>query len=415
MNLNLLKKRIMQISFSKPESCCEIGKRENKEDYVYQKESLLMVCDGVGGSARGEVASQYSAETISNYFKTHFKGFQTKEKMVSLCQNAVVAAVEALQTHLEKHPESKGLATTLALLHFHEGGATIAHVGDSRVYHYRPNENLFVTEDHSLVMDLLKAGWIKPEDVRNHPRRNVITRAIQVGKTVQPTVQIITDIQKGDIFFLCSDGILESFTDPELSELFAQKIPNAQKMLNIQQKCAEYSNDNYSCILLQVSDVKGALQGESHFPLSTIEIEPNPPNILLEKELTWIPEKVVETTQLSKPKTAVVNAQQGNLDSVKTTIWNKESWLLVGLIALASVLIYAAFGKSETTKPPIRAKPTRTVAPVTPTTTMAPATHVPAIRQNPILLDTSKKNGDTLKSDRLSPPLNRKLLEGLPQ
>lgn len=411
---------MMQISLSKPESCCEIGKRENKEDYVYSDATLFMVCDGVGGSARGEVASKYSAETIANYFKTHFKGFQTKENVVSLCQNAVSAAVEALQKHLETHPESKGLATTLALLHFHEGGATIAHVGDSRVYHYRPNENLFVTEDHSLVMDLLKSGWIKPEEVRNHPRRNVITRAIQVGKTVQPAVQILTDIQQGDCFFLCSDGILESFTDLELTELFAQKMPNAQKMVKIQQKCAENSNDNYSCILLQVNGVRGALQGESHFPLSTIEIEATPPNILLEKELTWIPENAVETTQLSEPKTAVVNAPKGKFSFLKSLFGHKENLFLIGLMALASVFIYVGLGMDESkpTKLPQPAKPTRTVAPVTPTTTMAPATPVPVIRQNPIPLDTTKKKDDTLRNanyDSLRLPPNRKLLEGMPQ
>ena len=132
----------------------------------------------------------------------------------------------------------------------------IAHIGDSRIYHLRKGKILYRTEDHSLVNSWLKLGLITQEEAINHPKKNVILRAIQGKKRpTEAEVSIITDVQAGDIFLLCSDGVVESFTDEELESLFSTRCPLENYKEILVEKCLQKSRDNFSFYLLPVESV----------------------------------------------------------------------------------------------------------------------------------------------------------------
>ncbi len=255
----------MKISIFPPFSVHEIGQRSNNEDNIFPikgaangSDSLFVVCDGVGGGEKGEVASELACKTLAAFFaeKGDFVSTETE----------IQAAVLQVQKKMEKYADAygasaKGMACTMTLLHLHAAGATIAHIGDSRVYHVREGKILFQTHDHKLVNDLVKYGAITPEQALTHPQRNVITRALQAHsiQEAEADVHIIQEVQAGDYFFLCTDGILERVTDAILCEILTKKQTDEAKMQAIYIACQGYSKDNFSAYLVQIKEVSGTI------------------------------------------------------------------------------------------------------------------------------------------------------------
>jgi protein phosphatase len=157
-----------------------------------------------------------------------------------------------------KEPFAKGMGTTLVLLLFHNEGVTAAHCGDSRIYHFRNGRIIWRTMDHTPVNDLVRQGIITAEEALQRPKSNRITRAIQ-GYSVHrslPDIQLISDILPGDIFFLCSDGVYETLSDNNLSQVFASENTLSQKMEIIKNACESHSGDNYSGYLIEIKSAE---------------------------------------------------------------------------------------------------------------------------------------------------------------
>ena len=246
----------------------EQGQRNYNEDFVLPKKQatendhLFMVCDGVGGSAKGDVAARVTCETFSTVMAKRIKQFTAgdyhRATQKGLLNNSLREVEKALDDTVLQHPDFDGMATTLTYLHLSEFGAVIAWAGDSRIYQFRHGRIVRQTTDHSLVNELIKLGEITPEEAKSHPRRNVISRA--VSGTKSPTkldVEIWKDIQSQDIFMLCTDGVLEGMEDKDIAQLLAQK-PLEQAFDTIKANCAAKSNDNYSMVVVRVAEVKGA-------------------------------------------------------------------------------------------------------------------------------------------------------------
>ena len=246
----------MKITIQPPLFLNETGRRDNNEDSIFStvaesvahSRPVFLVCDGVGGAERGEIASGIVAEGFGTFFQNCVAD-----------QASIAKALDSVQTeldaYLDANPEARGMGTTLTFLQLHEQGATIAHIGDSRVYHLRNGEILFQTEDHSLVNDMRKQGVPVDESAKS----NVITRAVQ-GHSVRKVVadiHNITDIQANDYFFLCSDGIWEAFSNADLQALAQSKMSNIEKVAVIQAACVAKSRDNYSAYWIQVDNVAG--------------------------------------------------------------------------------------------------------------------------------------------------------------
>ena len=258
----------MDIITDRAYSFSQLGQRDNQEDARFPDtdtaaagQRYFVVCDGVGGSDKGEDASRLVATTIGRQMqKLDLTQEFTDDRLIDVLDHAFIALDEAAD---KRHAD---MGTTLTMVVFHAAGCTMAHIGDSRIYHIRPNERriLYKSRDHSLVYDLFMAGEIKQEEMDAYPRKNVITRAIMPGLERQPKADIVhtTDILSGDFFILCSDGILEQMSDRALVALLASGMTDAE----IRQRLIEVTKDNkdnHSAWLVRVDRVEPEAGDES--------------------------------------------------------------------------------------------------------------------------------------------------------
>lgn len=249
----------MNITIGKPWAVSEKGGRQNNEDSIYplpetvnSNQKLFLVCDGVGGAEKGEIASSLACESIQTYFSTFLEG----EPSDAFINNAIRYTETRFDDYITTHPEARGMATTLTLVYAGSSGIKVAHVGDSRVYQLRKGEILFRTVDHSLVNSLVQLGKITKEEALTHPQRNVILRAIQgTERPAEADIALLTDIQPGDYLFMCTDGVLERLTDKALSTVFAESAGPEDIKDNVMISCCGKTRDNFSFYILPIQNV----------------------------------------------------------------------------------------------------------------------------------------------------------------
>lgn len=252
----------MEIRLAQPVGFSQPGSRPKNEDILFPEpdaatpqQSWFMVCDGVGGAERGEVASQLAVTQFDAYFRAHPTAIVTADYI----QQALSTVQDRFDAYVRDNPAAVGMGTTLTLVYLHKAGATVAHLGDSRVYLVRQGRILWRTDDHSYVNELVKGGVLTADQARHHPQRNIITRAIQGGGNDRSVaaIQFISDLQPGDYFFLCSDGVLERVSDELLENVLGSADTNAEKMRIIQACCTDQTRDNFTAYLIQVQTISG--------------------------------------------------------------------------------------------------------------------------------------------------------------
>ena len=252
----------MKISLYPPLSIHEVGQRENQEDAIAQWDNRLFVlCDGMGGHERGEVASQTVCQSLVKWFQENISDD-------SFTDGQLRDAIEYAYTELDKFDDDslRKMGTTLTLLYIHNQGVTAAYIGDSRIYHIRTNSSLveegqkgvilYQSRDHSLVFDLFQAGEITYEEMSTHPQKNIITRAMSPGleNRTRPDVIHITDIQPDDYFYMCSDGMLEQMSNDELETIFSSDAIDEEKRQQLIDDTAN-NQDNHTAWLIHVKDI----------------------------------------------------------------------------------------------------------------------------------------------------------------
>jgi len=246
----------------------ELGKRNNNEDNcAINPNKTYIVCDGVGGSEKGEIASDIVVREFIKLYDTN----------PDIYANDAIKYVEAkLTNHINNHPETMGMATTLTLAQIKNDSIYVAWCGDSRIYQFRSGKIIFKTIDHSWVNEAIKAGIITEEEAINHPKSNVITRAIQgQHKPVKIEDCLLTDIQIDDTFLLCSDGILESWNDDDLEAIFTSQKNIDAVMQKIKSECSINSRDNFTAIIFKLDQVDK--------PIQKLVNEPNTKSIIAEE------------------------------------------------------------------------------------------------------------------------------------
>ena len=251
----------MNITIQRPFSVSEIGKRFNNEDSIYPNNEsvsinnrLFLVCDGVGGSNKGEVASSIACDSIQNYFRSFLETEEVFDP--SFIEKSVRYTEIRFDEYLNDNPSASGMATTLCLLYFAQEGVYLTHAGDSRIYQFREGKMIFKTEDHSLVNSMVKNGKINPQDAGKHPQKNVIYRAIQgTHSPVEVDVLKITDVLPDDEFFMCTDGVTEVWSDDDLCKVFSTNISSEEKINTIKERCRDNARDNYSAYLIPIYEV----------------------------------------------------------------------------------------------------------------------------------------------------------------
>lgn len=243
----------MKISIYPPLSIHEIGQRPNQEDSIAQWDNRLFVlCDGMGGHEKGEVASQTVCKSLIKWFGENIKDDSFSDDQL---REAIEYAYQQLDQYADGNPKQMG--TTLTLLYIYKQGVTAAHIGDSRIYHIRPGVGvLYQSRDHSLAFDLFQAGEITYEEMATFPQRNIVTRAMTPGQDnrMRPDIIHITDIQSGDYLYLCSDGMLEQMGNDELVGIVSSKDPDADKQSHLI-KVTSGNQDNHTAWLIHVENV----------------------------------------------------------------------------------------------------------------------------------------------------------------
>lgn len=176
-----------------------------------------LVCDGMGGAKAGDVASQLAVSVFKRHLAQH--DFQA-ESDENLLRQIVGEANREIYFQAEVHPEYDGMGTTLVAAVLRKDRVTVANVGDSRGYLLQNSRLRQVTQDHSLVGDLVRQGDITPEQARRHPQKNLITRALGTNASVKADLFTLP-WEGGDVLLLCSDGLVNEVTDEEIERALA--------------------------------------------------------------------------------------------------------------------------------------------------------------------------------------------------
>lgn len=251
----------MKLQLLQPLAVHQLGQRDNQEDSIYPSEGVatasnwfFIVCDGMGGHERGEVASDTVCKALADYLQNNLspETVITNEQLLAAL-NYAYKQLDGIDSDALRKP-----GTTLTMLVFHRGGATAMHIGDSRIYHVRTSERrlLYQSRDHSLVFDLYQSGEITYEEMATHPKKNIITRAMQPGEDnrVRPDIIRISDIKPSDYFYLCTDGMLEKMTNNELLDILCTDDTNEAKRQQLK-TLTDGNKDNHSAYLIQVDTV----------------------------------------------------------------------------------------------------------------------------------------------------------------
>ena len=332
----------MRINIYQPLAIHELGKRANQEDSIYpiegkstENDRLFLLCDGMGGHEHGEVASQSICKSLSSFLLQHAVASEGLED--KLLSDALAYAYEELDK-LVIAGDSRQMGTTLTLLYFHSNGCTAAHIGDSRIYHLRPSSHtiLYKSRDHSLVYDLYQAGELTYEEMKTFPQKNVITRAMIAGDRNHPKPDVIhiSDIQPGDYFYICSDGMLEQMEDEELLDVFSANVSDEEKRQMLISETSD-NKDNHSAYIVHIKEVS-----HDEADVSLVNEEPtakcNALNIKPDlEEVTVSPD--VEVVKSAGTPSSVP-------DSVIVELVNKQKRKKSLFIAFVALVVLAAVG-----------------------------------------------------------------------
>jgi serine/threonine protein phosphatase PrpC/CRP-like cAMP-binding protein len=238
-------------------------KRDHNEDSILLDPALnlYIVCDGMGGHAAGEVASQHAVRTVQRVIgenKAVLEEFgkrhdvsEIRERTIQLLETAVNQACSEIFAMATADSGKAGMGTTLVMMMVVNGKGLMAHVGDSRLYMVRQGQIHQLTEDHSYTAEMIKRGKMTREQARQSPYANVITRAVGIQKNVQVDT-LLFDIIPGDTFLLCSDGLHGYTEDPNdlaenLSDAEVEKLPG--KLIDLAN--GRGGKDNISAVVLR--------------------------------------------------------------------------------------------------------------------------------------------------------------------
>ncbi len=237
-------------------------KRSHNEDYfsLLEEEKLFLVADGMGGHASGEVASKLASQVLSEFYE-HSRDMDATwpfryDPRFSYPENRFVAAIRLANARIfdsaQKNPNLRGMGTTIVGCMFVGEHAYVAHVGDSRCYRVTKQGIKQLTRDHSLLEDYKEARPdMSEEEAKNFPHKNVITRALGMRDEVQVDITRF-DIDDGDVFLLCSDGLCGMLEDKSIHEIIikSESLEEGVGEL-IEQANRAGGNDNITAMLIQ--------------------------------------------------------------------------------------------------------------------------------------------------------------------
>jgi PPM family protein phosphatase len=214
---------------------------------------LAIVADGMGGHLAGEVASGMTISLLKDLWE-NTAGIKTADDAEKWLKDSIFQVNKSLFEHSLSNKECEGMGTTIEALIATEDFTTVAHVGDSRCYILNESGFKQITDDHTLVNELVRTGQITKEDAEHHPRKNVILRALGTEQDVKIDTKTII-FEEGDYLLLCSDGLSNKVSDEEMAGTLHSEVSLEEKADILVNLANEYGGeDNITLILLEFND-----------------------------------------------------------------------------------------------------------------------------------------------------------------
>jgi len=251
-------------------------KRDHNEDSIAVDPNmgLLVLADGMGGYKAGEVASAIAVNVVVEEVRNSLKQ-ELPERMDQesgycrgsmLVREAISKANDVIYTTAQKQPQCQGMGTTVVAALFYNNRMSIAHVGDSRLYRLRGGQLDQITVDHSLLQELIEKGFYTAEEARKSNQKNLVTRAMGVEPNVETEIQEV-EVEPGDIYLLCSDGLSDLVSDEEIHLTLEEYSANLEQAADtlIQKANRKGGTDNISVLLAKSLKPFPARMGSSWY------------------------------------------------------------------------------------------------------------------------------------------------------
>ena len=227
----------------------DVGRvRKDNQDSGYAGPWLLTVCDGVGGAARGDIASSTAVSELRNLDADPPDG---QGPLLDRVTRALHSAHEQIGRLVDADPTISGTSTTATVALFDGRRVGIGHVGDSRAYLFRDNEISQLTTDHTFVQSLIDEGRITEAEARVHPNRNLILKALDGIHEAEPDLFVL-ELVDGDRLFLCSDGACGVLDDGRLADILSMGTPDFAAVELVRASLEAGSSDNVTCVVADV-------------------------------------------------------------------------------------------------------------------------------------------------------------------
>lgn len=214
--------------------------------------SVFVVCDGMGGHAAGQIASELACKTFIDVYIHHSSPDQ---------EQAARAAVDAANRFVldvgRSVPGRGGMGTTLSCVILCQDRALVVHVGDSRIYRLRQGEIAQLSEEHTYVEEQVQQGQMTREEASRSPYAHVLTRAIGVDDKMEPQIEGF-DLLEGDVFLLCSDGLTNHVSDEQIADALSRYAPSAAVWKLVAAALVGGGSDNCTALCVRVDDLQQA-------------------------------------------------------------------------------------------------------------------------------------------------------------
>lgn len=231
--------------------------RENNEDkfefYIPEEAhrlasrgAVFVVCDGMGGHAAGQIASELACKTFIDVYLNH-----TAQEIESAARVAIEAANRYILDVSKQIPSRIGMGTTLSALVICQDRGIIAHVGDSRIYRLRNDRLEQITEDHTLVSEHIKAGLLSHKQAMSHPYAHVLSRAVGVEEMIEPQLETF-ELEENDIYLLCSDGLTNYVSDEEIRNILSNHSLSEAAWRLVNSALTAGGGDNCTVLIVRV-------------------------------------------------------------------------------------------------------------------------------------------------------------------
>lgn len=234
----------------------DLGKaRDVNEDFYYiaskdDEIKLYILADGMGGYNGGEIASRLATTSVKNYIETNFPQIEKdKEGILKLIGSSIEYANMIVYDKAKENAELENMGTTLEVCLIYNNKAFIGHIGDSRIYRIRQEFMRKLTTDHSYVEQLVKDGTITKEEAENHPKKNMLMKALGCTPYVEPDL-MVKGFLKEDTLLMCSDGLTNMVKEEEIYECVRENIETScDKLVQRANEMGGY--DNITVLVIQ--------------------------------------------------------------------------------------------------------------------------------------------------------------------